>query len=188
MKNKVKKSNNEFKWLWPIKMFFLAFSLSLFFSISSEFLLSASGIILSVIIILVFISISVLTDMIGVAVTACPKEPFRAMASRKVRGARESLMLLNNADKVASLCADVLGDVCGILSGAAGTSIVLKILSNSPSSALDVIVAALISSFIAGLTIFGKSLGKRVSINKSVSIVFAVGKVLSIFSRKTKSK
>lgn len=182
-KKVVKKTSKEQPyWVWPVKVFFLAFALSMFFSITSEFLLSDSGIIVSIIIILVLIVIAVITDMIGVAVTAASQEPFRAMASRKVRGAKESLLLLKHADRVSSLCADVIGDVCGILSGAAGTSILVKVVINA-SAPVEILVASLISSFIAGLTIFGKAMGKKLSMQKCNSIVFAVGKFLSLFSR-----
>ena len=105
-------SKNSKWWLWPVKIFFLSLALSLVFSIGSEFLMSASGIVISSLIIVLLIIIAVISDMIGVAVTACNIEPFTAMASRKVRGAREALVLLKNADKVGSLCNDVLGDIC----------------------------------------------------------------------------
>ena len=185
-KKSVKKTSKEQPyWVWPIKVFFLAFALSMFFSITSEFLLSDSGILVAILIIILLIAIAVITDMVGVAVTACPKEPFRAMASRKVRGAKESLLLLKHADKVSSLCADVIGDVCGILSGAAGTSILINVVTNA-TSALEILIASLISSTIAGLTIFGKAMGKKLSMQKCNSIVFMVGKLLSVFSKQDK--
>lgn len=185
-KKSVKKTSKEQPyWVWPIKVFFLAFALSMFFSITSEFLLSDSGILVAILIIILLIAIAVITDMVGVAVTACPKEPFRAMASRKVRGAKESLLLLKHADKVSSLCADVIGDVCGILSGAAGTSILINVVTNS-TSGLEILIASLISSTIAGLTIFGKAMGKKLSMQKCNSIVFMVGKLLSVFSKQDK--
>lgn len=185
-KKSVKKTSKEQPyWVWPIKVFFLAFALSMFFSITSEFLLSDSGILVAILIIILLIAIAVITDMVGVAVTACPKEPFRAMASRKVRGAKESLLLLKHADKVSSLCADVIGDVCGILSGAAGTSILINVVANA-TSALEILIASLISSTIAGLTIFGKAMGKKLSMQKCNSIVFMVGKLLSVFSKQDK--
>ena len=160
--NKKVKVNSKISkwWLWPVKIFFLSLALSLVFSIGSEFVMSASGIIISSIIIILLIAIAVISDMIGVAVTACNTEPFTAMASRKVKGAREALILLKNADKVGSLCNDVLGDICGIVSGAAGASIVVRITENLSSDAGKILIAALISSFIAALTIFFKALGK----------------------------
>ena len=123
--------------LWPLKVFIMAVTLSLSFSLLSEFLMSKTGIVIALIVIVVFVSISIITDLIGVAVTACSAEPFRAMSSKKIRGAKEGLMLIRNADKVASLSADILGDVCGVLSGAAGARIVLKLTSTIENSFLN---------------------------------------------------
>lgn len=184
-KREVKTTSKKVKWyIWPIKIFFLAFALSLVFSIGSEYLTSATGIVFSILIIILFISISIITDMIGVAVTACAIEPFAAMASKKVKGAKEAMLLIKNADKVASLCADVLGDVCGILSGAAGAAIVIKVTEGMTSNAGIILVASLISAFIAGLTIFGKALGKKFSLDNCNKIILFVGKCLSPFRSK----
>ncbi len=188
-KQKAKSLNKkEAFWVWPIKIFFLAVALSLLFSVSSELLMSGAGVVVSIICIIFFISVSVITDMIGVAVTACNPEPFKAMASRKVRGAKESLFLIKNADKVASLCADVVGDVCGILSGAAGTTILYHIITDTSTEAYEIIIASLVSAIIAGLTIFGKAIFKRYSMNNCNKVILTLGKCLSIFSRNMKDK
>ena len=155
---KIKKQNH--KNIWPYIVLVLAIALSFCFSLLSEIVLGVTGLIIAMIVIIVFVGISIIFDMIGVAIAACDKEPFMAMASKKVRGAKESLMLIRNADKVASLCADVVGDVCGILSGAAGASIVAKIAIDTSNTFLCIFVASLIASLIAGVTIFGKALGK----------------------------
>jgi len=180
-KKKIKKQN--LKTFWPLKVFVIAFALSLCFSILSEFLLGKTGIAVATIIIVVFVAIAIITDMIGVAVTACGKEPFVAMSSKKVRGAKEGLLLIKNADKVASLCADVIGDVCGILSGAAGASIVAKFAIDTANVSLTILVASLVTAIIAGMTIFGKALGKKYAIENCNSIILKVGKFLSLFIR-----
>ncbi len=177
---KVKKQATNF---WPLKIFVMAIALSLGFSVLSEYLMGATGIFVAILVIVLFVSIAIITDMIGVAVTACSKEPFIAMCSKKVRGAKEGLMLIRNADKVASLCADVLGDVCGILSGAAGASIVARITIDFQNANLSILVASLVTAFIAGLTIFGKALGKKSAMDNCNSIILRVGKFLSIFSK-----
>ena len=45
------------------------------------------------------------------------------MASRKVKGASVAVKLKKSADKTSSFCCDVIGDICGVISGAAGTTI-----------------------------------------------------------------
>ena len=179
---KVKKQN--IKNYWPIKVLVLAIALSLCFSLTSEFLLGRAGIVVAVVIIVVFVSIAIITDMIGVAVTACTKEPFVAMASKKVRGAKEGLLLIKNADKVASLCADVIGDICGILSGAAGASIALKISLNFTSDSASILIASAVTALIAGITIFGKAILKRVAINHSTGITLFLARILNFFTKK----
>lgn len=185
-KQKVKKQQSNSR--WPLKIFIMAVALSLSFSIISEYVMGSAGMIIAVLIIIIFVAISIITDMIGVAVTACTKEPFMAMCSKKVRGAKEGLMLVRNADKVASLCADVVGDVCGILSGAAGASIVAKITIDFQDANLTVLVASLITALIAGVTIFGKALGKRTAMDNCNSIILRVGKFLSLFTKQPKTK
>lgn len=188
-KKKVKAQAKEKPWyIWPIKIFFLALALSLSFSILSELAMSNASIIVSIIVVLVFISISVITDMIGVAVASCTEEPFKAMASRKVRGAKEALFLVKNADRVASLCADVLGDVCGILAGAGGASILYHIVTSSSTEAFEIVMASVVSAVIAGLTIFGKAIFKRYSMENCNKVILALGKCLSIFTRNKKDK
>ena len=184
-KQKVKKQSSSH---WPLKIFIMAIALSLSFSLMSEFVMGSTGIVIAIIIIVLFVALAIITDMIGVAVTACTKEPFIAMCSKKVRGAKEGLMLVRNADKVASLCADVVGDVCGILSGAAGASIVAKITIDFQNANLAILVASLITAFIAGVTIFGKALGKRKAMDSCNSIILKVGKVLSLFTKQPKNK
>ena len=183
---KVKKQN--IKNTWPYKVFILAVALSLCFSILSEFVLGSAGIAVAVIVIILFVALAIVTDMIGVAVTACSKEPFVAMCSKKVRGAKEGLMLIKNADKVSSLCADVVGDVCGILSGTAGASIVAKIAIDTSNVSLSVLVASIVASIIAGITIFGKAIGKRRAMENSSAIILRVGKFLSLFTKQAKAK
>ena len=150
--------------------------------------MSTAGIVISTIVVFLLMTIAVITDMIGVSVTACSPEPFTAMASRKVKGAKEALILIKNADKVASLSADVMGDVCSILSGAAGAAIVAKLTASITSEAGSILVASLVSAFIAGLTIFGKAISKKISIDKCDKIVLLLGKIISPFTKKNKQK
>ena len=138
--------------VWSIKILILSFALSMCFGIVSELVLGVTGIAVAVLVIIVFVSLSIITDMIGVATTSASTEPFRAMASKKVRGAKEALKLLSKADRVSSICCDVIGDVCGILSGAAGASIVVKFAIESESP-LSIIIASLVSAIVASMTI-----------------------------------
>ena len=189
-KKKVKKKQSGFAywWKWPLTVLVVAFCLSLSFSILSELALSGAGVIIAVVVIVIFIMIAIVTDMIGVAVTAASIEPFRAMAAKKVRGARDAIKLIQNADRVSSVVADVVGDICGILSGAAGATIAGSIIFNPSSSFTEIFIASLVSAVIASLTIFGKAFFKKYAINHKEKIVLAVGKFISLFHSQKKKK
>lgn len=184
-KVKVLKKKNSV-WRWPIRILIITLVLSFSVSVFSEFVLSRTGLVVSIVMLIPLLALAVITDMIGVAVAAADIYPFRSMASRKVRGAKESIYLIKNAEKVSSICNDVVGDVCGIVSGAIGATIVVKIVTKNITSTEQVFIAAAVSAVIAGLTIFGKAVAKRFAINQSTKIVSACGKFLSIFTKKIK--
>lgn len=189
-KNIEKKSKNKPKkqsaWVWPVKVLVIALVLSFSFSVISELTLSNANIVLAVIVILVFIGIAVLTDMIGLAVTTSNLETFTAMASRKVKGSKQAIALVKNADRVSSICSDVLGDVCGILSGSAGASILAKVVMESAGDFTVVLISSVVSAVIAGLTIFGKAALKRYAISHADGITLTLAKFLNIFTRRDK--
>ena len=106
------------------------------------------------------------------------------MAARKVKGSKQAISLVRNADKVSSILNDVIGDVCGILSGAAGASIVTKIAIDNGGSFLSILIPSLIAAIIAGLTIFGKALFKKVAIRHANSITLTFAKFINFFTRR----
>lgn len=183
--NKTKKAKFNVK--YPLQVLLITLVMSFTLNISSEALLSSVGLIVSILILVVFVGISILCDMIGVAVTAGSLEPFLARASKKERGAKEAIKLIKNAEKISSFCCDIVGDSCGILSGAVGASIVVRIYS-ATGDFMSVLVAALVSSVIASLTVFGKALCKGIALNHSDKIILKVGKFLSFFSLRKNKK
>ena len=106
------------------------------------------------------------------------------MASRKVKGATQAVKLVNNAEKVSNICADVIGDICGIISGSCSATIVIMFASNNPN---EYIFNILMSSVVAAITVGGKAFFKKIAIKKSKDIMLLAGKIISIFSKKTKS-
>ena len=190
MKDKKEKSRKIklFDLKYPLKVLFITLIMSFILNISSEALLSNVGLIVSIIILIVFIGVSILFDMIGVAVTAGNLEPFLSRASKKERGAKEAIKLIKNAEKISSFCCDIVGDSCGILTGAVGASIVVRIYAET-GDFYSVLIAALVSSVIAAITVLGKAFCKSLAVNKSDSIILRVGKILSVFHlKKRKSK
>ena len=186
-KQKVKsQKKKQSMWAWPIKILIFTIVMSFSVTVFSEFMLTSAGLVVSILILVPLLIVSVLSDMIGVAGAAADIYPFRSMASRKMRGAKESIKLIKNAEKVSSICNDVIGDVCGIISGAIGASIVVKIVTSQTSNITQIFIAAGVSAVIAGLTVFGKAIAKSYAINQSTKIVSVVGKILSVFSKKVK--
>ena len=160
---KEKKIQSKFakNYRWPLIVLVTAFCISMMFGVLSEVALDGANIIISIVVILVFLVIAIITDMIGVAITSCDEKNLRAMAARKIRGAKEAIILQKNGDKVSSIFADILGDVCGILSGAAGASVASALITQNMSSFTGVAIASLVSAIIAALIIFGKALMKK---------------------------
>lgn len=167
---------------WPLIVLFVSLILSFSFSFFSELALNNANLIIAIIVILVFMLISIITDAIGVAVTAAIETPFRAMAARKIKGAKEGIILINNADKVASIVADILGDICGILSGAAGAVVTTKLSAGVINEMHIVVIASMVSAIIAGIIIFGKAMGKRVALDNCDKIVLMLGRLVYIFT------
>ena len=111
-----KKEHNHYR--WALTAFVMAVALSGLLSLSSEAILENADLLLALLILALFIGLGILFDIIGVAVTAADPRPFHSMAAHKEKGAKEALKLLRNADRVSSVCNDVVGDICGIVSGA----------------------------------------------------------------------
>ena len=124
---------------WALKIFFITLIISSAFSVVSEVFLAELSAAPAVLVLLLIIAIGVLFDIVGVAFASCAQTPFISMASRKVDSAQSSLRLLKNADVVSNICNDVIGDICGIVSGAAGAAIAVKFsfLSGDESSFLS---------------------------------------------------
>ena len=119
--------------------------------------------------------------MIGIAVTVADVSTFNSMATKKVKGANLGVKLIKNASKVSSFCNDVIGDICGIISGSTGISIAI-IVSEKFSFPL-LLMTILITAFVAAFTIGGKAIGKSYAINNSNVILFRFVKILSVFYR-----
>lgn len=168
---------------WAIIILFLTFFLSGLFSFASEFLIGKSGVVVAFIILFALIFISIIADIIGVAAASCSVEPFLAMASRKIKGAKKAVLLVKHAEKVTSICCDVIGDICGIISGAAVSAIILKLFV-SGASTMEFVATIILSSLVAAITVGGKAIGKKIAIDNSQKIIFFVARVLSIFSKK----
>lgn len=166
-------------WRWIRTILLISFMLSIFLSFISEISIKKSTLIVSIIITLFFIFLGIIFDIIGVSVTAGDESVFHSMSSRKVKSANVAVKFKKNADKVSSFCCDVVGDICGVVSGASGIAITTILVKDY---SFDILITTLIvTGIISSLTIGGKALGKSFAINKSNIILYEFSKVVSIF-------
>jgi CBS domain containing-hemolysin-like protein len=179
--SKKKKSRKIKNWIIIITAW--TFVLAIALSLLSETLIVRANLIISLIILAVIIFIGVFADMLGIAVTACPQVPLVSKASNKIKGAKEAMNLIKNADRVSNFFNDVIGDITGIISGAVGAAIVFRVLVSYPGME-KIFLSVAITGFIASLTVGGKALGKSVAIKNSVTIVLKLGFFVHLFTRK----
>ena len=166
---------------WALRVFVLAVVLSALLSFFSTTALEGTGYVVAALVLAVFIGLGIVFDMIGVAVTAADPKPFHSMAAHKEKGAREAIRLLQNANQVSSVCNDVVGDICGIVSGSTAAVIVTHLQRDLSTTSVLISIGA--TALISGITIGGKALGKTVALNKSTSVVYWVGRFLHLFHR-----
>ena len=162
---------------WVITIFLVTIFVSGTISLISDTVMEGSSIGVAFLILLLIIFIGIIFDIIGMAVATADEKPFHSMASRKVPGAQESIRLLRNAERVSSICNDVVGDICGVVSGSASATIAVQVISNFEFS-WPQIVSLLMSSLAAGLTVGGKAIGKTFAVNSCTEIVHGVGRLI----------
>lgn len=186
-RNKKKKKNSKVRWI--VTIFFLTVLISSTISFLSSSLLESSGLVEAFIVLLVIVLLGIVFDIIGVAVMSADEKPFHSMAAKKRPGAQEALMLLRNAEKVSSFCNDVVGDICGVVSGSASAVIAVKALTQVES---DTLAQLIMSALVAGVTIAGKACGKNIAMSKCTQIVHLASKpiyyIKSLFHCKKKKR
>lgn len=193
MAKKNSDKNKQFKktFIFSISIAVITFVLAAIFSVISSSLISGVVWGIGIIIVLVIILIGIFFDTLGIASTAAKEEPFHAMASEKVYGAKEAVYIIRNADRFSSFCNDVVGDIAGIISGTATAVVVLQlanILGEGEGSALQITLSVVLTSIVAALTVGGKAVGKFFAINFSTNIMIFAGKILAFFNNRFKLK
>ena len=179
-KEKVKKEHVDKKWIATVVI--VAFLTSFTLSFISEMTIPNLSLWLGILVTLFFIFLGIFFDIIGVSVTTADEAVFHSMSSRKVKGANIAVKFKKNADKVSSFCCDVIGDVCGIISGAAGTTIAAILVTQFKFNTLFTSIT--VAAIIAAITIGGKAIGKSFAINKSNIVLYEFSKFISKFYKK----
>ena len=176
-KEKIKKEHVDVKWI--VKIVIITFIISIIMAFISETTIPNLSLILGILITLIFIVLGILFDIIGVSVTSSDEAVFHSMNSRKVKGANVAVKFKKNAEKVSSFCCDVIGDICGVVSGAAATSIAAILVTKYHCDLL--ITSLIVTAIVSSLTIGDKAIGKSFAINKSDIILYEFAKFVSNF-------
>ncbi len=166
---------------WYIKIIIISMCISMTFTFASTEILGSAGYVMAFLVLAVFILLGIIFDTIGVAVTAASTAPFHSMAAHKESGAIEALRLIRNAEKVSSICNDVVGDISGIISGTTSSLIVARLMKDLSTE--NILLQLSVSAVVTGFMIGGKAVGKTLAINNSTRIVLDVGKLIHLKNR-----
>lgn len=170
---------------WVLVITFWTFVMAVIFSIITENLMNNIDILAAFIILMFIIFVGIFFDIIGIAVTSAEERPFHAMAANKIGEAKYAVRLVRNAGQVSNFCNDVIGDISGIISGGAGTTIIYKLIERYDIKS-GTILSIFVTALIASLTVGGKALGKEIAIKNSEQIIFHFAKVLNFLEEKFK--
>ncbi len=164
---------------------FVSFLLGAGFFILSQLLAQKlNNLVISAIFLILIITVGIIFDTVGTAAAAATEATFHSRAAKRVPGARESVYLVRNADKVANIANDVVGDIAGTVSGAIGISLVLQVIQYYPRMN-DFLVTMVTTATIAALTVGGKAFGKKLALSRANDIIFLVGRITSNLERIT---
>ena len=170
-------------WKWSVTAFLSSLSISMVLSLLSSEGLNYLNVFCSCLVLVFFIALGVIFDIIGLSVATADPKPFLAMAARKVRAGKMAVRLIKNADRVSSFCNEVIGDICGVVSGSTAAAVAIKMATSENGGFwLGVVIGGLVSAFTVG----SKAVGKAAGLNFSNEIVMAVAKILSVFSKNEK--
>lgn len=183
LKKKKQGKKNFPDWLaWGLSVLFLSFALTVIFSFLTEISIKGSPVYVCVIVLIVLLFLNIGCDMLANAIITCNPEVFHAMASNKIKGAKRAVTFCKNATKLGSVFADIIGDICGIVSGAAGSVLVIYIAANGGST-IELISSIGVSAVIAALTVGGKAIFKHFAMKFNKQIVFGFAKFTTFFKK-----
>lgn len=166
---------------WTVFVVALSFALSFVFSAVTSVLMSEMSIVWAFIILFIIIVINITFDVIGTAVISAEEYPFHSLAARRVRGAKQMISIIRHAPQVSNLCCDVIGDIAGIVSGAATALIVAELVAAFSLSGM--LPSLLLTGLVGAMTIGGKAVCKGIAMQNGNAIVYFIGKIAGIVRR-----
>ena len=170
---------------WIITVFIISILISAVLSLICNELIGHMATFMQFIVLLLIIFIGIIFDIIGLAVATADEKQFHSMAARKIKEGKIAVAMIRNADKVSSVCNDVVGDICGIVSGATAASIAMRVFTDPSISFFGNL---LVTALVSGMTIGGKAIGKYFGMNFSEDILYVITKVLKFLPINTGKK
>lgn len=164
---------------WAVFVLILSFVVTATLSFLSGEALNDLPVIIALIILLLFIVVGIVFDMIGLAVATADIKVFNSMAARRVRNGKKAVSLIKNAERVSSICNDVVGDIAGVVSGATSATIAAKLFADLKGNFW---LSLALTSLVAALIVGGKAFCKTYAIKYSNKIVDITSKLLCVFS------
>lgn len=182
-KKQKSKKKHKYAWLvWGISVLILSFVLTILFSFLTEVVIKNSAAAVCVVVLLVLLVLNIGCDLLANAIISCNSEAYHAMASKKIKGAKRAVVFCRNATKLSSIFADVIGDICGIVSGAAGAALAVSIALGGGTT-VQLIASIGVSAVIGALTVGGKAIFKHIAITFNKQIVFGFARFTTFFKR-----
>ncbi|SEN22366.1 hypothetical protein [Lihuaxuella thermophila] len=170
---------------WAIRIGLITAILAIILSLTSTTLLGGLSWTGGLLVLLCIVGIGVGFDMLGIAATAAREQPLHAMAAKKVPGSKEAIGIIRRADQFSNFCNDVIGDISGVISGAASFAVVTSLIATFPYwSTNRELIDVLLVSLISALTVGGKAIGKSISIHYANQIILMAGKFFYFINHK----
>lgn len=164
---------------WICTAFLLSFVITAVISVAVGEVAENANIFTAIPLLLFFIFLGILFDTVGLAVATADPAPFHSMAARRLRAGRKGVWLTSNSAKVSSFCNDIVGDICGVVSGATGSAIAARLFIGAGAFWMTLCL----TSLIAALTVGCKAIGKEIALKHSNAIVLFVAKLLCGFRK-----
>lgn len=164
---------------WSIFISVVTFILACIFTVTSTAVLEGFPWGIGMLIVIFLICNGIFFDIMGLAAAAANETPFHAMASERVKGSRQAIQIVRNADRFSNFCNDVIGDISGVISGAASALVVIKLMAGlgGDNELLRTAVSIVFTALVSALTVGGKAMGKSFALHYSTEIVLFIGKI-----------
>lgn len=164
---------------WVYKIICWAFVISLVFSLVNASVMPRLPLWGGALFLFGFIVIGIFFDIIATAAAVASQTPFHSMNTRGIKGAKHALTLIRNGEKVTNFCGDVVGDVCGIMSGGALVILIDTMVKEHGFPLLY--TGLLLTAVVASLTIGGKAISKSYSLRNGNQIIYQTALFICLF-------